>query len=197
MNSDKNDYFAQVYSVKWENGDGLEEKLALVEVRSSRLKHKWIVDRVRLGIDNLISLQPSSHAIQVCELGYVPIFYIKTIYAYKSPSLKKVAGYCFLGNQSYLLTEWCNKYGSLDKFVRSKTFLNLSALQRFSMAIWIVESFVFLHHKSGIPKVHCDLHDTQQVDFKEICKKIAKNKQSRFFLGTGTVSCNKQTTSGS
>ena len=62
------------------------------------------------------------------------------------------------------LTEDCSKYGSLEQFVLKHKILTFTAIQRLDIVIQLIECLVFLHYKSGPPKVHCDLHNPMQVN---------------------------------
>ena len=77
-------------------------------------------------------------------------------------------GHCSNKGTTMFLTENCGKYGSLDRFVMNGAILTFNATQRLYIMIQIIECFVFLHYKSGSPRVNCDLHNPLQVMNKRV-----------------------------
>ena len=74
-----------------------------------------------------------------------------------------MAGWCINGTETIILSESCAKYGDLEHFVKSEEFNKTSFNRRFNMAIDLIKCLVTLHTDEKGERVHCDLHETKQV----------------------------------
>lgn len=116
----------EVFDATW---NGLT--VAYVRLRPERLHQAPIRGRVRMGIENLIRLQPS-------------------------PYVTQVLGYCFEGYNSIMIAELA-PYGDLKDFLTSHEYTDLSPLGRLGVAIRLARVFAFMHNSPIGTRVNCDM----------------------------------------
>jgi len=111
--------------------------VAFIRTREDKLTSEKIVNRVRLGFENLKMLQPH-------------------------PRITQLLGYCLAGNTTVMITE-LGQYGDLRQFLLSAEYKEFSLLQRFDTALQVVEALEYVHESPGGSRINCDMNTVGQA----------------------------------
>jgi len=124
----------QIRIADWYYGSQQNVQVAYVETKPSRLQIGNIAERVRIGAENIMSLQNSKHATAVL-------------------------GYCFEqeNNSTLLVTEFCGK-GNLGQFLNGEEYKGFGTCRRFEMATSLIEALGYLHDSPIGTRINCDMN---------------------------------------
>jgi len=111
--------------------------VAFIRTREDKLTSEKIVNRVRLGFENLKMLQPH-------------------------PRITQLLGYCLAGNTTVMITE-LGQYGDLRQFLLSAEYKEFTLLQRFDTALQVVEALEYVHESPGGSRINCDMNTVGQA----------------------------------
>jgi len=111
--------------------------VAFIRTREDKLTSEKIVNRVRLGFENLKMLQPH-------------------------PRITQLLGYCLAGNTTVMITE-LGEYGDLRQFLLSAEYKEFTLLQRFDTALQVVEALEYVHESPGGSRINCDMNTVGQA----------------------------------